>query len=250
MACTGAVRAVPVSPLPPVPVPAPVDAPEDAASLGEPPKPRPLLRGWLHLGALCVLAVAGPLLVAAGHGPGERACLVVYVVALALLFGVSALFHRVRWGPAGRRRMRRADHSTIFIGIAGTYTAVAGLALTGGAQVAILAIVWVGAIVGITLRQLWLDAPKWAVAVPYVVVGWCAVLVLPQLLDSLGTAGVVLLAAGGVAYTVGAVVYALKKPDPVPNVFGYHEVFHLCTVIGASLQFAVVALYAIPAPGH
>jgi hemolysin III len=146
--------------------------------------------------------------------------------------------------------MRRADHSTIFIGIAGTYTAVAGLALTGGAKVAVLAIVWIGAIGGITLRQVWLDAPKWAVAVPYVVVGWCAVLVLPQLLDSMGVGGVLLLAAGGVAYTAGAVVYALKRPDPVPNVFGYHEVFHLCTVIGATLQFLVVALYAVPAAGH
>jgi hemolysin III len=225
-------------------------ASDSARSVNEAPKQRPLLRGWLHLLALCVVAVAGPLLVAAGHGSSERAALIVYVVALALLFGVSALFHRVRWGPAGRRRMRRADHSTIFIGIAGTYTAIAGLALTGGAQVAILAIVWVGAIGGITLRQLWLDAPKWAVAVPYVVVGWCAVLVLPQLLDSLGTAGVLLLVAGGLAYTAGAIVYALKKPDPVPEVFGYHEVFHLCTVIGASLQFLVVALYALPAAGH
>jgi hemolysin III len=231
-------------------MPVPVVAPDPAHSANDAPKPRPLLRGWLHLGALCVLAVAGPLLVASGHGPGERACLVVYVVALGLLFGVSALFHRVRWGPVGRRRMRRADHSTIFIGIAGTYTAVAGLALTGGAKVAILAIVWIGAIGGITLRQLWLDAPKWAVAVPYVVVGWCAVFVLPQLLDSMGVGGVLLLAAGGVAYTVGAVVYALKRPDPVPNVFGYHEVFHLCTVIGATLQFVVVALYAVPAAGH
>lgn len=221
-----------------------------AGSLNEAAKPRPVLRGWFHLCALVVLAVAAPFLIASGRGVGQRVCLVVYVVALGLLFGVSALFHRVRWGPVGRRRMRRADHATIFIGIAGTYTAVAGLALTGGAQVAILAVVWVGAVAGITIRQLWLDAPKWAVAIPYVVVGWCAVFVLPQLLDSLGAAGVWLLAAGGVAYTVGAIVYALKKPDPVPHVFGYHEVFHLCTVIGASLQFAVVALYAVPAAAH
>jgi hemolysin III len=230
-----------------MPVHASVTDAETAGSLNEVAKPRPVLRGWLHLGALCVLAVAGPLLVASGRGFGERACLVVYVVALGLLFGVSALFHRVRWGTVGRRRMRRADHSTIFIGIAGTYTAVAGLALTGGARVAILAIVWIGAIAGITLRQVWLDAPKWAVAVPYVVVGWCAVLVLPQLIDSLGVGGVLLLVAGGIAYTAGAVVYALKRPDPVPNVFGYHEVFHLCTVVGATLQFLVVALYALPA---
>ncbi len=221
-----------------------------AQPVNEGAKPRPLLRGWLHLCALVVLAVVGPLLVLAGRGAGQRAALAVYVVSLAALFGVSALFHRVRWSPTARRRMRRADHSTIFIGIAGTYTAVAGLALTGGTQVAILAIVWLGAIGGITLRQVWLDAPKWAVAVPYVVVGWAAVFVAPELTHSLGVAGIVLLAAGGVAYTVGAIVYALKRPDPVPGVFGYHEVFHLCTVIGATLQFLVVALYALPPAGH
>ena len=118
-----------------------------------------------------------------------RLALTIYAVSISLLFGVSALFHRHTWGPVGRRRMRRADHSTIFIAIAGSYTAVAGIALSGWARTAVLCIVWGGAVVGITLRQVWLDAPKWVIALPYVVVGWAAVVVLPQLLHVLGGVG-------------------------------------------------------------
>ena len=109
-----------------------------------------------------------------------------------------------------------------------------------------LCLVWIGAAVGITLRQVWLDAPKWAVALPYVVVGWCALAVMPQLLHGLGGAGFGLLIAGGAVYSAGAVVYALQKPNLVPGVFGYHELFHACTVVAATLHFAVIAAYALP----
>ena len=154
--------------------------------------------------------------------------------SISLLFGVSALFHRHTWGPVGRRRMRRADHSTIFIAIAGSYTAVAGIALTGWARTAVLCIVWGGAVVGIVLRQVWLDAPKWVIALPYVVVGWAAVVVLPQLYRALGGVGFTLLLAGGLAYSAGAVVYAVEAARTrCPGVFGYHEVFHACTIVGA-----------------
>ncbi|HTZ08455.1 MAG TPA: hemolysin III family protein [Acidimicrobiales bacterium] len=207
---------------------------------------RPVLRGWLHLVAFLAVLVAGPLLAAHGRTDGQRAALAVYAAALAALFGVSAAFHRVRWGPAGRRRMRRADHATIFVGIAGSYTAVAGLALHGWARVLVLSLVWGGGAVGVTVRQLWLDAPKWAVAVPYVVVGWCALAVVPQLVRGLGGAGFGLVVAGGACYTVGALVYARRRPDPVPGVFGYHEVFHALTVVGASLHFVAIACYALP----
>jgi len=219
----------------------PAEAAAEAAA-----RPKPLMRGWLHLGAFVATCIAGPILVSDAPTTGATVALVVYVISIALLFGVSAAFHLKHWSPVARRRMRRADHSMIFVAIAGSYTAVAGLALTGWARVAILVIAWVGAVVGITLRQVWLNAPKWAIALPYVVVGWCALLVAPQLVHSLGGAGFALLLAGGAAYTVGAVVYARKRPDPWPTVFGYHEVFHLCTIIGAGLHFYVIAHYALP----
>jgi hemolysin III len=218
---------------PPEPDPGSVDA-------------RPLLRGWIHLVAVVVTVVAAPFVVAQAPTAGAAAALAIYMTSIVALFGVSAAFHRIRWSPAGRRRMRRADHATIFIAIAGTNTAVAGLALRGWAQVLILSLVWGGAAIGITIRQAWLDAPKWAVAVPYVVVGWCALAVLPQLLHALGGAGFGLLAAGGGFYTLGAVIYSLRRPNPVPGVFGYHEVFHACTVVGAVLHFVVIIHYALP----
>lgn len=224
-------------------------APSGAAERTTPAAPagtKPRLRGWIHLCALVVVLVVGPLLIAQAPDAGAAAALTVYVLSLVALFGVSAAFHRITWGPAGRRRMRRADHATIFVAIAGTYTAVAGLALDGWARTLILTVVWVGAAGGIALRQLWLDAPKWAVAIPYVVVGWSALLVIGPLARALGPAGLALLFAGGAAYTVGAVVYALRRPDPVPGVFGYHEVFHACTVVGAALHFVVVWRYALP----
>jgi hemolysin III len=205
-----------------------------------------VLRGWLHFGALAAMLVAGPLLVARSHRPASTAFLVVYVLSMIALFGVSASFHLIHWSPSARRRMRRADHSTIFVAIAGTYTAVGGLALGGWSRVLILSLVWAGAVGGIVLRQLWLDAPKWAVAIPYVVVGWSAVVVLPQLVRSLGGAGFALLLAGGACYTVGALVYALRRPDPLPATFGYHEVFHAFTVVGAVLHYVVILVYALP----
>jgi hemolysin III len=210
---------------------------------------RPLLRGVLHEVAFFVSLVSGVALVAASPTLGAGLVMAVYAVSLSLLFGVSALFHRHVWGPVGRRRMRRLDHSTIFVAIAGTYTAVAGIALGGWASITVLVLVWVGAAVGITLRQVWLDAPKWAVALPYVVVGWAALLVLPQLWRALGGGGFTLLLGGGLAYTAGAIVYALRRPDPAPGTFGYHEVFHLLTVIGAALQFVVIAGFVLPLAG-
>jgi hemolysin III len=219
----------------------PAAAPDGARAEG-----RPLLRGWLHATALVPAVVATSLLAAHGHGRGQQAALALYAAGLTALFGVSASFHRIRWSPAARRRMRRADHGTIFLAIAGTYTAVAVLALRGWARTSILCVVWVGAAAGAALRQLWLDAPKWAVALPYVVVGWCAVIVLPQLWRGLGPAGFALLVAGGCCYSVGAVVYARRRPSLVPHVFGYHELFHALTIVGAALQFAAVAAYALP----
>lgn len=223
-----------------------VDRP-DPASAGTPAKPR--MRGVFHEVAFFVSLVSGAALVIAAPTTGSALVVGVYAVSVSLLFGVSALFHRHTWGPEGRRRMRRADHSTIFIAIAGSYTAVAGIALSGWARTTVLCAVWGGALIGITLRQLWLDAPKWVIALPYVVVGWAAVAVLPQLARALGGVGFALLLAGGLAYSAGAAVYALKRPNPVPGVFGYHEVFHACTIVGATLHFVVIARFVLPLAG-
>ncbi|MGD0391569.1 MAG: hemolysin III family protein [Acidimicrobiales bacterium] len=216
----------------------------------EPPESaKPALRGVFHEVAFFVSLVSGTALIWAAPTPGSKAIMSVYAISISMLFGVSALFHRHTWGPVGRRRMRRADHSTIFIAIAGSYTAVVGIALSGWPRTAVLCIVWGGALIGITLRQVWLDAPKWVIALPYVVVGWAAVVVLPQLLHALGGVGFSLLLAGGLAYSAGAVVYALKRPNPVAGVFGYHEVFHACTIVGAVLHFVVIAFFVLPLAG-
>jgi len=230
------VTGLPTSPPPPVLTP-----PAAVVAAG-----RPALRGCIHLVALVLALGAGPWLVTRAPHTSGRVALVVYALAMVALFGVSAAFHRVRWQPAARRRMRRADHATIFLAIAGTYTAVAVLALGGWARLLVLLLVWVGGAAGVALRQLWLDAPKWAIALPYVVVGWCALAVVPQLVHGMGGAGFALLLGGGASYTAGAVVYALRRPDPWPAVFGYHEIFHACTVLGAAAHFTAIVLYALP----
>ncbi len=207
---------------------------------------RPLLRGWLHVGAFVGWLIGGPFLILAGPDATARVALSFYVAGMLVMFGTSAAFHRVRWSAPAWRRMRRADHSAIFIGIAGTSTAVAVLALHGWAEVLLLALAWSGAAAGIALRQVWLDAPQWVVALPYVVVGWCPVVVAPQLVRGLGWVGFSLALAAGAVYTAGALVYARKRPDPWPRVFGFHEVFHACTLVGAALFAYVVAFVALP----
>jgi hemolysin III len=207
---------------------------------------RPLLRGWLHVVAFVGWLIGGPFLIAAGPDAWTKVALSVYVAGMLAMFGISAAFHRIRWSASAWRRMRRADHSAIFVGIAGTSTAVASLALAGWAKVFLLVFAWAGAAAGIALRQIWLDAPQWVVAIPYVVVGWCPIVVAPQLVRSVGWAGFWLMLSGGIAYTVGALVYARKWPNPWPRVFGFHEVFHACTLIGAALFAYLVAFVALP----
>jgi hemolysin III len=209
---------------------------------------KPRLRGVLHQWAFFVSLVLGAVLVLVA--PAGRATLAtaVYAVTVAGLFGVSAVYHRVNWVSAPARRwMRRLDHSMIFLLIAGTYTPFALLALDGPLATAILVAVWGGALAGIVLNLVWVDAPKWVTAIVYVTLGWVAIVAFPDLASNLGLVAISLVAAAGVLYTAGAVVYALKRPDPAPAVFGYHEVFHLLVIVAAALQFAVVAFYVLPA---
>jgi hemolysin III len=198
-----------------------------------------------------VSLVTGVALVLAA--PSGRAALAttIYAVSVAGLFGASALYHRISWASvAARRWMRRLDHSMIFFLIAGTYTPFALLALRGTLATAILIVVWSAAAAGIVLKLVWIDAPKTLVAVIYVALGWVAVAAFPELIARLGVTATALVAAGGVLYTVGAIIYAFQRPDPVPAVFGYHEIFHALVIVAAALQYAVVAFYVLPGATH
>jgi hemolysin III len=216
-----------------------------------PPAPRlvkPRLRGVSHQWAFFVSCAIGAALVIAAPAGTPRLAAAIYAVSVSALFGVSALYHRITWAStAARRWMRRLDHSAIFVLIAGTYTPFALLVLDGAIATVILVVVWAGALGGILLKLVWIDAPKLLAAIVYVALGWVAVAAFPDLIDELGVTGTALVVAGGLLYTAGALVYALKRPDPVPTVFGYHEVFHALVIVAAALQYAVVAFYVIPA---
>jgi hemolysin III len=186
------------------------------------------------------------LVVLAGSGRA-RIALTVYSVSLVALFGVSALYHRINWRSlTGRDWMRRLDHAMIFVLIAGSYTPFAVLVLHGPLAVAILVAVWAGAALGVAFNLLWKNAPAWLRSALYVALGWVAVAAAPQLGAAVGAWGLTLLGLGGVLYTAGAVVYAIRRPDPVPTVFGYHEVFHILVIAAAVLQYAVIAFWIAP----
>jgi hemolysin III len=208
---------------------------------------KPRLRGVSHQWAFFVSVVTGIALVLAAPNGRPTAAAAIYAFSVAGLFGASALYHRIDWSTAGARRwMRRLDHSMIFLLIAGTYTPFAVLALDGPLATAILVVVWAAALGGIVLKLVWIDAPKWLVALIYIAIGWVALAAFPQLLEKLGVTATAMVAAGGLLYTVGAVVYARKRPDPVPTVFGYHEIFHALVILAAALQYAVVAFWVLP----
>jgi len=201
---------------------------------------KPLLRGVSHEIAAGVALAGGIALALLAPGPRSRAAAAVYGATLFTLFAVSALYHRPTWAPRARMWMRRLDHSAIFLLIAGTYTPFC-LLLGGGRGLALLAAVWAGALLGVAQSVAWPLAPKPLVAALAVLLGWAVLPVLPTLGSALGGGALALLAAGGALYTLGAVVYATGRPDPLPRVFGYHEVFHALVVVAACLHFAVVA---------
>jgi len=208
--------------------------------------PKPLLRGVFHQWAFFAAFAAGIALVVLADGVRERFASWVYAAALAAMFGASAIYHRVDWRtPARRAWARRLDHSTIFLFIAGTYTPFALLAFEGASAAALLAVVWVGALFGLAVNLCWIDAPKWAATASYLAVGWVGVLAAPQLLSKLGVAAAVLVVVGGLLYTAGAVIYGLRRPDPFPAVFGYHELFHVLVIAAAAAQFVAVSLVVL-----
>jgi hemolysin III len=209
--------------------------------------PKPLLRGVLHQGAFFLALVIGPVFVLATDGGLKRLVAAVFAGSVVLCFGTSALYHRVTWEPRMRLVMRRMDHAGVYLLIAGTYTPVSLLVLRGAWRPAILATVWAGALAAIVLKFVWVAAPKWLAAAIGIALGWVAVVVLPQLIRRLDPAAVVLLVVGGVAYTAGAIVYARRRPDPVPHVFGYHELFHALTIVAVTCQYIAIAFFVVHA---
>jgi hemolysin III len=207
----------------------------------------PRLRGVSHAWALWIALVAGCVLALYAPTGLARAAAVVYGAALCALFAVSGLYHRWRWNPRWRPLLRRIDHSTIFVFIAASYTPVALLVLSGTVQVVVLASVWAGALAGVAMSVAWITAPRILVAATYLALGWVAIVAMPQLARTLGVAPLVLFAAGGLLYTLGAVVYALRRPNPWPSIFGFHEVFHALVIAAATVHFVAMAGWVIPA---
>jgi hemolysin III len=203
---------------------------------------RPRLRGWLHLGAFPAVMVAGLVLVALGPSLPARLAAAVYALTSGLLFGISGTYHRGRLSNLMIEVLRRADHANIYLIIAGTYTPFAVLALHGSARVVVLSVIWAGALAGVIFRTLWLGAPRWLYTSLYIGLGWVAVFVLPQFVTGAGVAATVLVVAGGALYSAGGVIYALRRPDPSPRWFGFHEVFHACTLAAYIAQYVAVSL--------
>ncbi len=211
-----------------------------AAPEPSPPSTRPRFRGTLHRIGAPVAAVAFVLLALAAPTIGATVAIAVYGICVTTMLAVSGTYHSARISEGTRERLKRVDHSTILLAIAGSYTAVTVLALDGGAETAMLILCWTFAIAGVVIRMVWLDAPRALVSAVYVVTGWLLVFDLPGYLDGLSATQFALLAVGGLLYTAGAVVYALKRPDPWPATFGYHEVFHTLVVVAAVCHYLAV----------
>jgi hemolysin III len=207
----------------------------------------PRLRGRLHQHAVWVSGVAAAVLVAVAPTERARVAALIYGAGLCALFGASALYHRWPGSPRFKPLLRRIDHSSIFVFIAASYTPVGLLVLKPPAGTLILAAAWLAAAVGVTMSICWIDAPRWLQALCYVVTGWIAVAALPQLLDGAGVVPFVLFAVGGAVYSLGALVYAARRPDPWPRVFGFHEVFHALVIAAAAMHFVAMAGWIIPA---
>jgi len=202
------------------------------------------MRGWLHAGMFPLALAGGIVLLAFSRSASVAAACSVYAVAALLLFGTSAVYHRGTWGPRGEAVLRRLDHANIFLITAGTYTPLAVLLLPARQQTVLLSLVWTGAVAGIAFRVWWIRAPRWLYTLCYIALGWAAVFYLPDFARTGGATVVVLILAGGLLYTAGALVYALKRPDPSPRWFGFHEVFHAFTIAAFTAHYTAIVLAA------
>jgi hemolysin III len=209
----------------------------------------PRLRGILHAHAAWVAATASIVLVVLAPSAAARVAALIYGAGLIALFSASALYHRWPGDPRWKPWLRRLDHSTIYVFIAASYTPVGLLVLDGTIQTVVLVSVWVGAAAGVTLSLAWITAPRWLQAGCYLALGWVAVLALPQLADRAGIAPLALLAAGGALYSVGAMVYATRRPNLWPRTYGFHEVFHTLVIAAALVHFIAMAGWVVPSAG-
>jgi hemolysin III len=225
-----------------------VDMPQlpllDAAAVGAQEDLKPTWRGWIHAATFPVAIAGGIVLIVFAHGaPAKWACAVFMATSL-LLFGNSALYHRFSWGPRTRAVLKRIDHANILLLIAGTYTPIAVLALPPEKGTLLLSLVWSGALLGILFRVFWIDAPRWLYVALYLVLGWAAIMYFIDLFTA-NAMMMILVVIGGLLYTGGAVAYALKRPNPWPGHFGFHEIFHVCTVLAFLCHWTACLLIAL-----
>jgi hemolysin III len=202
---------------------------------------KPKLRGWLHAGTSPVALAAGVVLIVLAPTAPAAAAAAAYAVTSVVLFTTSAIYHRGTWSPIAEGRLKRFDHANIFLLIAGSYTPFGVLALSGDTRIAVLSAVWGTAVLGVLFRVFWVGAPRWLYTALYIGLGWAAGFFVPQLIHGAGVAAFVLIAAGGLLYTFGGVVYGLKRPNPSPKWFGFHEIFHACTVAAFACQYVAAS---------
>jgi len=219
------------------------------ASVAAPAELKPTWRGWIHAGTFPVTIAAGVVLIVLAEGPWAKWASVVFTLTSMLLFGNSALYHRFDWKPRTKILLKRVDHANIFLLIAGTYTPLALLALPPDKGWLLLAIVWGGALLGIGFRVFWITAPRWLYVPIYLLLGWAAVMYIGDLLAA-SVAMMVLVVVGGVLYTIGAIIYALKRPNPWPGHFGFHEIFHVCTVLAFMCHWTATLIIAVHPAYH
>jgi hemolysin III len=205
---------------------------------------KPTWRGWIHTGTFPLAIAAGIVLIVLADGPAAKWSSAVFMTTSLLLFGISALYHRFNWSPKTKVMLKRFDHANIFLLIAGTYTPLAVLALPPSKGVLLLVLVWIGATLGIAFRVFWVHAPRWLYVALYILLGWAAMMYIVDLFQA-NVAMMILVVVGGLAYTAGAVIYGMKKPNPIPGVFGFHEIFHTLTVVAFMCHWTAILLIAL-----
>ena len=211
---------------------------------------KPKLRGWFHAGTFPLALAAGIVLICLAPTTTAVVAVTIFAITSWLLFGVSGVYHRGTWGPKWAAILRRMDHTNIFLIIAGTYTPLSVILLPHDSAIVLLTLVWSGALIGIGMRVFWLSAPRWVYVPCYLALGWAAVFYLPSFLHYGGVAVLSLIAAGGILYSVGAIVYGMKRPNPSPRWFGFHEIFHIFTIAAFTCHYIAIVMSTLRVRGQ